>query len=71
MEADFARFYRADLSDVFVGGLSPRKTAVLVRNLPADSATFTAVRAQQRQRPAPKPAAKRPSHDEIMAFFAG
>lgn len=43
MEADLARYYRIDLGDLWRGGLTPRRLAVLLRHLPADSATATAV----------------------------
>jgi hypothetical protein len=43
VEADLARYYGIDLGDLWRGGLTPRRLAVLVRHLPADSATVTSV----------------------------
>ena len=42
IEADFQRYYRLNLGDLFVGRLSLRRFAVLVENLPAGCATWRA-----------------------------
>jgi hypothetical protein len=39
IEADLQRFYGLPLSDLFNGSLTPRRLAVLIRNLPNESAT--------------------------------
>ncbi|MET9712414.1 hypothetical protein ACFW3Z_22610 [Nocardiopsis alba] len=41
MEADLARYYRIDLGDLWRGGLTLRRLAVLVRHLPPDAATMS------------------------------
>ncbi|RKS07578.1 hypothetical protein DFP74_3256 [Nocardiopsis sp. Huas11] len=43
MEADLARYYRIELADLWRGRLSLRRLAVLIRHLPVDSATMTAL----------------------------
>lgn len=43
VEADLQRYYRVALSDLFVGRLSWRRLAVLLRHLPIDSATVREV----------------------------
>lgn len=43
LEADLARYYGTRLSDLFSGRLSWRRLDVLVRHLPADSATAHAL----------------------------
>lgn len=44
IEADLQRWYRVDLRDLWSGKLSWRRLGVLVKNLPAESATKTALR---------------------------
>jgi len=43
LEADFHRFYQLDLCDLWRGGLTPRKAAVLARNLPAGAQVWQSV----------------------------
>jgi hypothetical protein len=44
LEADLQRWYRVDVRDLWTGILSWRRLGVLVKNLPAESATKTALR---------------------------
>ncbi|WP_017590912.1 hypothetical protein [Nocardiopsis ganjiahuensis] len=43
MEADLARYYRIELADLWRGLLTLRRLAVLLRHLPSESATATAL----------------------------
>lgn len=44
MEADLSQYHRLDLADLYRGRLTYRQVLVRVMNLPAESATWTAVR---------------------------
>jgi hypothetical protein len=44
LEADLQRWYRVDVRDLWTGDLSWRRLGALVKNLPAESATKTALR---------------------------
>jgi hypothetical protein len=44
IEADFQRYYRVDVRDLWRGDLTHRRALVLLRKLPAESATMTTMR---------------------------
>lgn len=43
MEADFERYYQRDLLDLWRGGMTPRKAAVLAMRLPAGAQVWIAL----------------------------
>lgn len=43
MEADLLRYYHVDLDDLWTGRMTIRKFSVLVKHLPRDSATTSAL----------------------------
>lgn len=52
LEADFQRFYRIDLGDLWRGRLTPRRLKVLVDGLPPDAVTIRALVAKRQDVPA-------------------
>lgn len=43
VEADLQRYYNLDLAELYTGGLSLRRVSVLIANLPAGSAVWSAL----------------------------
>lgn len=62
MEADLLRYFAIDLMDLWRGRLSFRRLAVLIRHLPSESWTQTALRDEAEHEPA------EPAENEAASF---
>lgn len=70
VEADLARYYHTDLPDGLWGDrpMTVRRLGVLLRSLPADSATARAVRMTPPDTPMAVKPLRRATADDIAAF---